>query len=118
VRGTEQEARELADHIIVTTGGDRTSVEVIVGLIHTYRRDMLCLNNSIMDTIIICPEAVIIGRDLKFEWRLVYYIYVENILRRHAQRKRNSRLGSSVNTMTLSIQLRGQYRCSHITAVI
>ena len=46
----------LADRIIVTTDGDHTSVEVIVGLIHTYRRDMLCLNNSVMDTIIICPE--------------------------------------------------------------
>jgi len=45
----------------VTTDGDHTSVEVIVGLIHTYRRDMLCLKNSVMDTIIICPEAVIIG---------------------------------------------------------
>jgi len=52
----------LADRIIVTTDGDHTSVEVIVGLIHAYRRDMLCLNNSVMDTIIICPEAVIIGR--------------------------------------------------------
>jgi len=52
----------LDDRIIVTTDGDHTSVEVIVGLIHTYRRDMLCLNNSVMDTIIICPEAVIIGR--------------------------------------------------------
>ena len=51
-----------ADRTIVTTDGDHTSVEVIVGLIHTYRRDMLCLNNSVMDTIIICPEAVIIGR--------------------------------------------------------
>ena len=45
----------LADHIIVTTDGDHTSVEVIVGLIHTYRRDMQCSNNSVMDTIIICP---------------------------------------------------------------
>ena len=64
MRGTEQEARDAyADRIIVTTGGDHTSVEVIVGLvIHTYRRDMQCLNNSVMDTIIICPEAVIIGR--------------------------------------------------------
>ena len=55
VRGTEQEARDAyADRIIVivTTGGDHTSVEVIVGLIHTYRRDMQCLNNSVMDTII------------------------------------------------------------------
>ena len=52
----------LADRIIVTTDGDHTSVEVIVGLIHMYRRDMQCLNNSVMDTIIICPEAVIIGR--------------------------------------------------------
>jgi len=52
----------LADRTIVTTDGDHTSVEVVVGLIHTYRRDMLCLNNSVMDTFIICPEAVIIGR--------------------------------------------------------
>ena len=56
-----------ADRIIVTTSGDHTSVEVIVGLIHTYRRDTPCLNNSVMDTIIICPEAVIIDGDLKFE---------------------------------------------------
>jgi len=46
----------LADRIIVTTGGDHTSVEDIVGLIHTYRRDMECSNNSVMDTIIICPD--------------------------------------------------------------
>jgi hypothetical protein len=46
----------LADRIIVTTGGETIpSVEVIVGLIHTYRKDMQCSNNSIMDTIIICP---------------------------------------------------------------
>ena len=50
----------LADRIIVTTGGDHTSVEVIVGLTHPYRRDMQCSNNSVMDTIIICHEAVII----------------------------------------------------------
>jgi hypothetical protein len=32
------------------------------------RRDMQCLNNSVMDAaIIICPEAVIIDGDLKFE---------------------------------------------------
>ena len=43
----------LADRIIVTTDGDHTSVEVI-------GRDMQCSNNSVMDTIIICPEAVII----------------------------------------------------------
>ena len=30
VRVTEQEARMLADRIIVTTGGDHTSMEVIV----------------------------------------------------------------------------------------
>ena len=60
----------LADCIIVTTGGDHTSVEVIVGLIHTYWSDMQCLNYSVMDfnmmmiiiIINICPEAVIIGR--------------------------------------------------------
>ncbi len=57
----------LADRIIVTTGGDHTSVEVIVDLIHTYWRDMQCSNNSVMGTIIICPEAVIIDGDLKFE---------------------------------------------------
>ena len=50
----------LADRTIVTTGGDHTRVEVIVGLIHIYRRDIQCSNNSVMDTIIICPEAVII----------------------------------------------------------
>ena len=44
-----------ADHIIGTTDGDHTRVEVIVGLICTYRRDMQCSNNSVMDTIIICP---------------------------------------------------------------
>ena len=52
----------LVDRIIVTTGGDHTSVEVIVGSTHTYRRDMQDSNNTVMDTIIICPEAVIIGR--------------------------------------------------------
>ena len=36
--------QHTADRIIVTTGGDHTSVEVIVGLIHTYRRDMQCSN--------------------------------------------------------------------------
>ena len=41
----------LAYCIIVTTGGDHTSVEVIVGLIHTYRRDIQCSNNSVMDTL-------------------------------------------------------------------
>ena len=68
-----------ANRIIVTTGGDHTSVEVIVGLIFTYQRDIQYSNNSIMDTIIVCPEAVNVnhGRDLKFEWRLMYYIYVE-----------------------------------------
>ena len=70
----------LADRIIVTTGGDHTSVEVIVGLICTYRRDIQCLNNSVMDTIIIiCPEAVTIDGD--FDLRFMYYIYVENNLR-------------------------------------
>jgi len=49
----------LADRIIVTTDGDHTSVEVIVGLIHTYRRDMLCLNNSVMDTIIRARRALL-----------------------------------------------------------
>jgi hypothetical protein len=61
VRGTEQQAKMHADLIIVTTDGDRTSEEVIVGLIHMYRRDMQCLNNSVMDTIIICPEAMMIN---------------------------------------------------------
>ena len=62
--------RDKIDHNFSTSnltvgnclGQDHTSVEDIVGLIHKYRRDMLCLNNSVMDTIIICPEAVIIGR--------------------------------------------------------
>ena len=61
MRGTEQEARDASDLIRVTTDGDHISVELIVGFICTYRRDMQCANNSIMDdTIIICPEAVII----------------------------------------------------------
>ena len=48
---TEQEAKDAyADLIIVTTGGDHTCVEDIVGLIHTYRRDMQFSNNSVMDT--------------------------------------------------------------------
>ena len=72
----------LAYRIIVTTGGDHTSVEVIAGLNHMYRRDMQCSNNSVMDTIIICPEAVIIGRDLNLNVdSLMYNIYVENNLR-------------------------------------
>ena len=53
---------ELIEISLVTTGGDHTSVEVIVGLIHTYWRDMQCSNNSVMDAAIICPEAVIIRR--------------------------------------------------------
>jgi len=48
-----------ADLIIVTTDEDHTSAVVIVGLIHIYQRDIQCLNNSVMDTIITCPEAVI-----------------------------------------------------------
>ena len=52
----------LADCTIVTTGGDHTSVEGIAGLTHTYRRDMQCSNNSVMDTIIICPEAMMVIR--------------------------------------------------------
>ena len=56
VRGTEQEARDaFADRIIVTTGGDHTSVEVIVGLTHMYQRDMQCSNNSVMDTYLHMP---------------------------------------------------------------
>jgi hypothetical protein len=52
----------LADRIIVTTGGDHTSVEVIVGLIHTYREGYAMFEQYfVLDTIIRCPEAVIIG---------------------------------------------------------
>jgi len=72
----------LADRIIVTTGGDHTSVEVIVGLIHTYWRDMQCSNNSVM-VLFHMPLGEKIGGDLKCEWRLMYHIYVENNLRRH-----------------------------------
>jgi hypothetical protein len=43
----------------VTIDGDLTSVEDILGSIHIYRRDIQCLNNFVMDIIIICPEAVI-----------------------------------------------------------
>ena len=49
------------DRIIVTIDGDLTSVEDIVGSIRIYRRDIQCLNNFVMDIIIICPEAVDIG---------------------------------------------------------
>ena len=49
----------LVERELTHTHQPHTSVEVIVGLIHTYRRDTPCLNNSVMDTIIICPEAVI-----------------------------------------------------------
>jgi hypothetical protein len=47
------------DRIIVTIDGDLTSVEDIVGSIRIYWRDIQCLNNFIMDIIIICPESVI-----------------------------------------------------------
>jgi hypothetical protein len=47
---------------IVTIDGDHTSVEDIVGSICMYLRDIQCLNNLVMDIIIICPEAVIWGR--------------------------------------------------------
>jgi hypothetical protein len=47
------------DRIIVTMVGDHISVKEIVGSIRMYRRDIQCLNNSVMDIIIICPEAVI-----------------------------------------------------------
>ena len=61
----------LADRIIVTTDGDHTSVGDTVGLIFTYRRDIQCLNNHIMDTIIICPEAVIsMDGNLNFDFHL------------------------------------------------
>ena len=47
---------------------------------------MQCLNNSIMGTIIICPVRqwyVNMDGDMKFEWRFIFYIYVENNLRKH-----------------------------------
>ena len=44
------------DRIIVTIDGDITSVEDIVGSIRIYQRDIQCLNNFVMDIIIICPE--------------------------------------------------------------
>jgi hypothetical protein len=47
------------DRIIVTIDGDLTSVVDIVGSIRIYRKDIQCLNNFVMDIIIICPEAVI-----------------------------------------------------------
>ena len=46
MRGTKRRQKMHADCIIVTTDGDHTSVEVIVGLICTYQRDMQCSNNS------------------------------------------------------------------------
>jgi hypothetical protein len=55
------------DRIIVTIDGDLTSVEDVVGSIRIYRSDIQCLNNFVMDIIIICPEAVILGR-FEFEW--------------------------------------------------
>jgi hypothetical protein len=62
------------DRIIVTIDGDLTSVEDIVGSIRIYRRDIQCLNNFVMDIIIICPEAVILGR-FEFEWSS-YFIFM------------------------------------------
>jgi hypothetical protein len=77
-------AKDAADLIIVTTDGDHTSVEVIFALIHIYRRDIQCLNKSVMDTIIICPEAVIVNLDgslkVEIEWRFMLYVYLENNL--------------------------------------
>jgi hypothetical protein len=49
----------------VTTGGDHTSVEVIVGLIFTYPRDVQCLNNSIRG-------SDVWDRDLKVEINVLY----------------------------------------------
>ena len=43
--------------------------------LHIYRREIQCLNNFVMDIIIICPEAVIWG-DLKFEWSS-YFTYIK-----------------------------------------
>jgi hypothetical protein len=61
------------DRIIVTIDGDLTSVEDIVGLIRIYRRDIQCLNNFVMDIIIICPEAVIWG-DLNLSGVHILYL--------------------------------------------
>jgi hypothetical protein len=62
-----------ADLIIVTTDGDHTSAEVIVGLIHILE-GYTSLNNSVMDTIITCPEAVICrcGGDLNLSRLLIW----------------------------------------------
>ena len=77
-------SRVRVKNTVVTTDGDHTIMEVIVGLICIYRRDIQCLNNSVMGTIIICPEAVIckLGGDLKveIEWRFMLHVYVENNL--------------------------------------
>ena len=59
VRGTEQEARDACrSHHSDNRWRPYQQVEVIVGLIHTYRRDMQCSNNSVMDTITYALEAV------------------------------------------------------------
>jgi len=50
------------DRIIVTIDGDHTSVEDIVCSIRIYWRDIQCLNNFVMDIIIICPS------DMVFVW--------------------------------------------------
>jgi hypothetical protein len=55
-------AKKKMSIALVTIDGDLTSVEDIVGSIRIYRRDIQCLNNFVMDIIIICPEAVISGR--------------------------------------------------------
>jgi hypothetical protein len=69
VRGFEQSERHAnVNCTIVTTDGDHATMEVIVGLIRTYWRDILCLNNPIMDTII--------TTNLRS-----YYIYVETLRR-------------------------------------
>jgi hypothetical protein len=60
----------------VTIDGDLTSVEDIVGSIRIYWRDIQCLNNFVMDIIIICPEAVIWGDLGRFEFGGVHILYL------------------------------------------
>jgi hypothetical protein len=55
-RGLNRKQKMHANRTILTTDGDHTNVEVIVGLIHTYWRDIQCLNNSVMDTTISQPR--------------------------------------------------------------
>jgi hypothetical protein len=60
----------------VTIDGDHTSVEDIVGSFCIHRRDIQCLNNFIMDIIIICPEMRCDRGDEKFD-EFIFYVYVE-----------------------------------------